>query len=578
VSKNRFIRFLITFIGTYISAFGAIWGLLGAYIHFRGDELKKILGAYWPLILYGLPLLIALLVAFIKAGDTQQRNTSRPIPRTIIRNGFLGENQYPLKICEDLQHLVTENISIIQKSNERKSYVNELIQDLKDGILRIYFFGHQNAGKSSLINALLKREVSPISSGRMTTCLVRIRWGKKARFVEYYKNGTKNTEHDITRLKRRMEEWSSLGVEGRPREVIIEIPDDILKTHKIEVMDSPGTGSAWNREYGGSIEDEIVNLAIKSTAVAVVVYRYINSEFDAHERLIRLLGNNNIPTIAVCNLDPNWAGELKHNKDDIQATIAHAEKQLRDQAKATCYRIAIKDDEELKELARQEDGKTIEDLRTSLIELLNERKTHVARQAIRKASVLIDELIQETSQQIRHYEPVLKQIKVEQQKISEAIADVREVLKKGYQPVHGTAWGAAFGTASTLIGGVAFSLLTAGTYPLLLAAGAAAGAAAGNFVDKEELKKFKKSLSYEWTKLQQEVARSRKIASEEIIPQEVIKKLKSSSSSLSESEHRSILNELEAELSASLEKVKDYETYHKNQNLNTELLALKKNI
>uniref|UniRef100_A0A0C1NGN0 Dynamin N-terminal domain-containing protein n=1 Tax=Tolypothrix bouteillei VB521301 TaxID=1479485 RepID=A0A0C1NGN0_9CYAN len=75
------------------------------------------------------------------------------------------------KLCESLLNIVTKNAAIIQRPNSEEDAHN-LLQDVRDGVLRIYIFGHQSAGKSTLINALLNSQVSPISSGKMTTCLI----------------------------------------------------------------------------------------------------------------------------------------------------------------------------------------------------------------------------------------------------------------------------------------------------------------------------------------------------------------------------------------------------------------------
>jgi Dynamin family len=572
VSRNRFIRFGIAFIGTYIASLGGLWTLLEVYIQFTGDELKQILGAYWALVLYGSPILIALLVASLKAREPQRKS-----PRTSAESkgnaGILGENPDPLTMCRYLEGLVVKNASIIEQSTQRESYVNNLVQDLKDGTLRIYFFGHQNAGKSSLINALLGvDELSPTFPGKMTTCLVRIRWGATSRLVECYAGEVEDKKRDISRLKKRMEDWAKLHIEERPREVIIELPNNFLESNKIEVVDSPGTGSGWSVRYGSSLEDEIVNSEIKLGAIAVIVYRYMGAEFEAHERLMRYLGNNNIRTIAVCNLDPNWASELEQNKNNIQETIARAEKRLRDEAKAQCYRIAIKGTEHIQELARQENGTTIEELRTSLLELLSDRKVYVVQQAIRRGRDLINDLLQETGQYIRQHKPLFTQIEDERKSIFEAILGVREVLNKGYEPVNGAAWGSIFGTAA----GIGLSLAAGSLLLPVLPGLAVLGAGVGGFMDMSQREDFKKRLADKWTRLQGVVTRSAKINSTGMISQEVIKKMRSSSSSLSEAQHKRILNELETELNANLQKVEGYEAYRKNQDLEDQLRELKK--
>ncbi|MFL9458916.1 dynamin family protein [Tolypothrix bouteillei VB521301_2] len=78
------------------------------------------------------------------------------------------------KLCESLLNIVTKNkcCNYSAEGPNSEEDAHNLLQDVRDGVLRIYIFGHQSAGKSTLINALLNSQVSPISSGKMTTCLI----------------------------------------------------------------------------------------------------------------------------------------------------------------------------------------------------------------------------------------------------------------------------------------------------------------------------------------------------------------------------------------------------------------------
>lgn len=76
MNRNRSTRFWVAFIGSYVTIVGALWGLLEAYTYFTGDELKKILGAYWLLILYGLPIIIALWIASLNDRNVLRGNVS----------------------------------------------------------------------------------------------------------------------------------------------------------------------------------------------------------------------------------------------------------------------------------------------------------------------------------------------------------------------------------------------------------------------------------------------------------------------------------------------------------------------
>lgn len=107
-------------------------------------------------------------------------------------------------------------------------------------------------------------------------------------------------------------------------------------------------------------------------------------------------------------------------------------------------------------------------------------------------------------------------------------------------------------------------------------AGSIAGATAGNIVEKGRLKDFRKELADKWSTFQRTVKYSTEIATRKIISQEVIEKIESSSLSLSESQHKSILSELDVNLDANLQKVEGYDTYHKNQNLEKKLQLIRK--
>ena len=104
----------------------------------------------------------------------------------------------------------------------------------------------------------------------MTTCLIRIRTGTKFSGIVKWENETKKIKPDIKSLKNRMAEWGQSSFEHQPIEVIIEVPDEILGIPKIELVDTPGTGSTWDIKYGKNILDETVNKKIRTAAVAIL--------------------------------------------------------------------------------------------------------------------------------------------------------------------------------------------------------------------------------------------------------------------------------------------------------------------
>ncbi|MCI0527794.1 MAG: NB-ARC domain-containing protein, partial [Nitrospira sp.] len=73
------IRFFKTLMGTYVALVLTAWGLIEASTFFKGDDLKNLIGPYWPL-LYLLPLVIALFVAGVQLLIDQKREEIPAVP------------------------------------------------------------------------------------------------------------------------------------------------------------------------------------------------------------------------------------------------------------------------------------------------------------------------------------------------------------------------------------------------------------------------------------------------------------------------------------------------------------------
>jgi preprotein translocase subunit SecG/GTPase SAR1 family protein len=478
--------------------------------------------------------------------------------------GPLGENPSLLSLCEYLHHLILESASFIQDSTAKAVDASEIARDLREDILRVYFFGHQKAGKSSLVNALLGEIVSPAFPGKLTACLVRVRNGSTARMIERWDNGTTEIG-SLGSLKKRMARW--VESEERPREVIVEIQRDILGSRKTELVDSPGTGSAWNNKHGLSLEDEMVNVAVRSAAIVVVVYRYAAGDVEAHDNLMRQLGMNNVPTVAVCNLDPNWADELAHSSRDIEITIDRAEARLRNLSRAKCYRIAVKGDSNLLRLARRAGGDTVDELRSYLVNLLGDRKALGILQAVRKGHTLIEELFQDTRDQILANQGLFDETERKRLELLDAIHAVRAVLNAGYERGYmGTATGATIGGALGVVGAAsAAAVLTVATAGVFLAF-VAAGAGLGYIADQRARWRFEKQLGQTWTNLQ------RCATNTNLVSRAMSKKV--SSSTPSEYYCASVLDELDTDLAISLQQMEGYEIYRRSKALEAQLHEL----
>jgi GTPase Era involved in 16S rRNA processing len=487
------------------------------------------------------------------------------------------------KLCESLLDIVTENVAIIKLPNILED-VQNLLQDVRDGVLRIYFFGHQSAGKSTLINALLDSQISPISSGKMTACLIRIRQGEKFAGKIKWTNQSKIFKPDINFLKRKMQdEWSLLPFEDQPHEIIIEITESILSIPKLELVDTPGTGSIWNDKYGRNLLDETVNKKIKTAAIAILVYKHDQADMQPHGSILQNLRTHGIKVLGLCNITPDLDSNFQDDKKDTLLTINKAEKQLQDAANAECHRVVLKEKESLLKLASKIDGKTVSEFRYYLTKLLGDRESFLNMQAIRESLILVNELIEEANKTIREHQPVFNNIKTQKAEIKSAISSVRNTIKEGYDNTKVSTQATIAGGAAMGIAGVSavYLLGSVATGGLLLpAVGLLVGGFAGNFlgnrIEKSRLEVFEKMLSDVWKELQRTIQNA-KIKGTPMLTQNIIKEVLDYSSSLSKNQNtlESVMRKVEEDLESNLQKIPGYDLYIKSEILVEKLCNLR---
>jgi hypothetical protein len=478
----------------------------------------------------------------------------------------LGPNPSLRTVCEHLAGLISTHQRILGNAQTKQREADGIVENLANDVLRVYFFGHQNAGKSSLVNALLGADVSPASPGKLTACLLRIRRGSSPRMLERWSDGSER-ERPLAELRKRMERWAVS--DERPREVIAEIARDVLGDAKTEFVDTPGTGSAWSDEHGRSIEDEVVNAAVRAAAVVVVVYRHSAGEIEAHDNLLRQFGGNDVPVLAVCNLDPNWAGELIQNKRSIDATIDRIEARMRALARAKCYQVAIQADTNLQKLARRAGADDIASLRTGLSKLLEDRKALGIFQAVRAGKALIEEMLLDVQKNIHRLQPLFDSTERGRLELLDAVANVRSVLNRGYDRGYkATFVGAAVGGAMATWGAVSAAVaMTAATAGVALGF-VVVGGAVGFLADQRGRWRFRKQLAAAWTLLQ------RALTATNLIDRSLAKKVLAASRGVSERQCADLVNQVEMDLVASLEKLEGYDTYRKSKLLEVQLHEL----
>lgn len=489
------------------------------------------------------------------------------------RNRWPGVNTPLYKVCESLLDVISKNINIIPRLQIQEDAHN-LLTDTKKGVLRIYFFGHQKAGKSTLINKLIKSPVTPTSSGKMTTCLIRVRQGKKFSGLAKWSNGAKQPiRPNIQDLKNKMEEWEQLSPDRRPREVVIEVANNILGVSNIELVDTPGTGSIWDGKYGRNVLDDTVSRKIKAAAVAVLIYKYGQAEMQPHGNLLQDLKMRGIKVLGVCNITPDLNSQFQEDETDAWQTISKAENDLRVSADAECHRVVLKEEESLLRLASQIGGETVDEFSTHIVRLLKDKESFVKLQSAREGQIIAKEVLVGATSVVRKYRPTFQEVANKRTAIQKSISDVRSVISEGYNDKDVVSQSTMLGTVGGTGLAVAYVALVATSaaipffwIPVGAAAGSLGGSLVGNGIKETRVEAFEKKLKGVWEELQKTIKKSvvkgRPMLSAEV-KREVIKL--SSPLVKRQKELELTMSNIESDLSVSLQKMEGYDLYRRNE-------------
>lgn len=114
------------------------------------------------------------------------------------------------------------------------------LPDALDRPLRLAVCGENNAGKSTLINALIGEEIAIVNFMEFTFCPMVFRYGPERRAEIIDRNGT-ITPVDIEDLEGVLTKMKDRGDSDKAERIIVELPIEKLK--KYELADVPGLGA-----------------------------------------------------------------------------------------------------------------------------------------------------------------------------------------------------------------------------------------------------------------------------------------------------------------------------------------------
>ena len=202
--------------------------------------------------------------------------------------------------------------------------------------------GEFKRGKSTLINALLGRNVLPTGVVPLTSAVTVMRYGPRDRLIVRYRDG-RESEHSVSELARFATEHGNphnrLGVEL----TIVELPAELL-AGRLQLIDTPGIGSV--HEHNTAVAWEF--LARVDAAVCVLA---ADQPFAQSEREFFLAAAARVPRllIAVNKIDHLQRGECQVAIEFIEQAAG----ELLGASELEFFALSARDGEGVDRLARR---------------------------------------------------------------------------------------------------------------------------------------------------------------------------------------------------------------------------------
>lgn len=119
--------------------------------------------------------------------------------------------------------------------------VQKMQERLESGFFTLAIMGQVKRGKTTLVNALLGRDILPVAALPLTSVITIIRFGSKARMTVIFLDGRKK-EITERRISEYITEEKNPKNEKMVKRLEIEYPADFLK-YGVLIADTPGIGS-----------------------------------------------------------------------------------------------------------------------------------------------------------------------------------------------------------------------------------------------------------------------------------------------------------------------------------------------
>lgn len=119
--------------------------------------------------------------------------------------------------------------------------INKMEEIVNNGMYYITFWGHYSAGKSKLINNILKRDILPVQSRETTATLTYIMYGEDEGCTVYFENNAKE-DFDLDYVKNIFQNTEDIKNIDAIDHIEIRIKNSLLKTGLV-LVDTPGVNT-----------------------------------------------------------------------------------------------------------------------------------------------------------------------------------------------------------------------------------------------------------------------------------------------------------------------------------------------
>ncbi len=160
----------------------------------------------------------------------------------------VGDSEILQKYVQDklaIAHQVRllEHLLSTRKSTERAAQCHDLTSKLAEDRFTLAVVGQFKRGKSSLMNALIGREILPTGVLPLTSAITILRFGPRERLVVSREDFSFEQELPLSSLVDYVTEQGNPGNHKKVRAAYVEVPAPFLR-RGLEFVDTPGIGSA----------------------------------------------------------------------------------------------------------------------------------------------------------------------------------------------------------------------------------------------------------------------------------------------------------------------------------------------